>query len=325
MRLATFNVENLLAWYRLSKDLNPAVAVADGFGTGDLRPRIADAEAKSLTGQLMRQVDADIWCLQEVESGDVLKRFRDRWLGGRDAFPHAVLIDGNDDRHIDVAVLSRFPISHLRSWQHLWDSTRNLPVFSRDCLECDIAVPGKPPLTLFVNHFKSMRGDGGDGGRRETHALRQRQAQTVRDVVSERFAPGLVGADADAQVANAHFAVLGDFNDYLGEDAQGPSAIEALVHWPAVFNVTERLAPADRWTHYWKGAPHLNLPPTYQQLDFLLLSKRLAERNPQPPVIDRAGQPGRATDYAGVRLEGIGYDRPKASDHCPLAIDLDNW
>ena len=144
MRLATFNVENLLAWYRLAKEVDLHAAAADGFGHSDLRTRIADADAKSLTGQLMRKVEADVWCLQEVESADVLKRFRDRWLGGREAFPHVVLIDGNDERRIDVAVLSRFPLVHLRTWQHLWDDHRQRPIFSRDCLECDVAVPGRP-------------------------------------------------------------------------------------------------------------------------------------------------------------------------------------
>jgi len=37
----------------------------------------------------------------------------------------------------------------------------------------------------------------------------------------------------------------------------------------------------------------------------------------------RKGQPLRATRYTGERVPGIGLDRLKASDHCPVVIELD--
>ncbi len=41
-------------------------------------------------------------------------------------------VDPNDPRHIDVAILSRFPIVAARSYQHLKSGSQ--PLFSRDCL-----------------------------------------------------------------------------------------------------------------------------------------------------------------------------------------------
>jgi predicted extracellular nuclease len=159
-----------------------------------------------------------------------------------------------------------------------------------------------------------MRDDVGDGGRARTRALRKRQCEAVMAIVRQRF----------GERAGDHaWAVLGDFNDYLATDLQGHSAIEELVGWTELCDVAARLPQEDRWTHFWRGQPERGLHAAYQQLDYLLLSRSLAARNPALPLIERRGQPQRASRYAGERLEGVGFDRPKASDHCPLAIDLD--
>jgi endonuclease/exonuclease/phosphatase family metal-dependent hydrolase len=117
----------------------------------------------------IRELEADVLALQEVENVDTLKHFRAVALGGRKAYPYVAGIDGNDPRLIDVAVLSRLPITRVRSYQHLLDGTST--VFSRDCLEVDVTLPGGGSLTLYVNHLKSML-----GGRGATRAKRVLQA-----------------------------------------------------------------------------------------------------------------------------------------------------
>ena len=89
-------------------------------------------------------------------------------------------------------------------------------------------------------------------------------------------------------------------------------------------NVVSRLPEMERWTLYHTRGPqerHLC------QLDYVLLSKRLAETNAKAlPTIVRGGQPYRTPFPPGqepVRYPRIGWDRPKASDHCPVAITLD--
>lgn len=116
--------------------------------------------------------------LQEVENLDTLKRFRSQFLGGPSAWRYAAAIDGNDPRLIDVALLSKHPIVHLRSHHDLRKG--NSAVFSRDCLEVDVEVDGRR-ITLFVNHFKSML-DTRDpkNGRRNTRAKRQQQSGRSR-------------------------------------------------------------------------------------------------------------------------------------------------
>jgi len=314
MRITTFNVENLFTRFRFASGVDASEAREDGFTSEDLRFRLHDPQSKRLTADTMRACRSDVFALQEVEDLDTLKKFRDRWLGGADTWPHALVIDGNDDRRIDVGVLSRFPIVHARSWQHLrGDGGRY--VFDRDCLEVDIDGP-VGVVTLYVNHFKSMRPPHGSSGpgRALTRRRRLAQARALRDIVCERF-----GDDP----RDAPFVLCGDFNDYLADNEEGRSALTELVGWEAVHNVVERLPVDEQWTHYWPGHRRRGLPAAYRQLDYLLPSRGLADRNPGPPRIERRGQPRRAERYTGERLNGIGRHRPKASDHCPLSFDIE--
>ena len=62
----------------------------------------------------------------------------------------------------------------------------------------------------------------------------------------------------------------------------------------------------------------------YTQLDHILLSPALWRANQdKTPKVLRAGQPHRATRFTGPRYPRVGFDRPKASDHCPIVMDLD--
>jgi predicted extracellular nuclease len=303
LRVATFNVENLFARWRFKADIDPAKANKRGWTVDETLFEELGVDAKTLTGMAVRELEADIVAFQEVENVDTLKHFRSQFLGGRGAYPYVAGIDGNDPRLIDVAVLSKLPIVHVRSFQHLMDpESPTTTLFSRDCLEVDIEVEPGTTLTLFVNHFKSML-----GGRSQTRERRRRQAAEVIELVKARFgkAPG-----------KERFIVLGDFNDYLEKDKQGESGIKELVEWDEVENVVARRPAEDRWTHFYAGGND------YRQLDYLLLSKSLAEANDGEPEIMRKGAPLRATRYDGERFPGVGEDNPKASDHCPVVLAL---
>jgi len=294
MRLATFNCENLFARYRFREQIQPVSP--DGFTINDLAFDIYDETEKQITAKAIREVNADVIALQEVESLPVLDRFNSRYLASM-RYRHRIVIDSHDSRGIDVAILSRHEIVAARSHRHERNAQNTAFLFSRDCLEVEIDVDDKL-LVLYVNHFKSMM-----EGRAETHQRRLEQAQRVADIVDQRWR---------ARNYQGNFAVLGDFNDYPGQG----TALDILLAHPELVNVVERMPEADQWTHYYAGAGE------YRQLDYLLVSRSLGNANPQPPNIVRKGLPYRADRYAGQRFDGVGEDRPKASDHAPLSMEL---
>lgn len=294
LRIATFNAENLFARYRFKDGFQPTAD--DGFTINDTAFRIQDEESKKITAKAIRKVNADVICLQEVESLPVLDRFNSYYLGGM-KYTHRAVIDCFDPRQIDVAVLSRYPIVSLRSHRDERNKKGTAFLFSRDCLEVEIDVAGKT-LILYANHLKSMM-----EGREATRARRQEQAERVAAIVDTRWKKsGYKG----------NFVVLGDLNDY----PEGKTSLSSLLDHKGLVNVLTRLPEAERWTHYYAGGN------SYGQLDYLLLSKGLALANTGTPAVTRLGLPWRAQRVTDERIDGVGENEPKASDHAPLYMDI---
>ena len=92
---------------------------ADWVGSLELRDEPVDEQAMRNTARVMRDIEADVLGVVEVESRPVLRDFNADVVAalGGEAFRHAMVIDGNDTRGIDVGLLTRqgFPIGVLRS------------------------------------------------------------------------------------------------------------------------------------------------------------------------------------------------------------------
>jgi endonuclease/exonuclease/phosphatase family metal-dependent hydrolase len=295
MRLATFNCENLFARYKFKSNFDPSGA--DGFTINDLAFDIYDETEKQITAQAIREVNADVIALQEIESLPVLDRFNSKYLGGM-RYRHNVLIDSHDPRGIDVALLSRYPITNIRSYRQERNKNNTGLLFSRDCLECHLDIDGKE-LVIFINHFKSMI-----GGRNETKAKRVEQAKRVAKIISDRW---------ESVSYQGNYVVLGDFNDY----PESNTSLDSLLTHHGLVNIVDRLAEDERWTHFYASGNQ------YHQLDYLLLSPSLANSNPSAPEVMRKGLPYRAERYTGDRFPNVGEDNPKASDHAPLFMDIE--
>lgn len=204
-------------------------------------------------------------------------------------------------------------------------------IFKRDCLELDLKI-GDSPFSLFVTHLKSMsNARESTDARLGTMPVREAEVGAIRRIIEDRF-----GID---EAPHANFAICGDMNDYQervvikGDRRSGysftpvkeeRSALDLLTRDGFAINPMQRRDVMDRWTLYHSRGPqeqHLC------QLDYILLSPSLAQRNiERAPEIIRAGQPYRTIFPPGQEVERYprtGWDRPKASDHCPVVMTLD--
>ncbi|MBB2971049.1 endonuclease/exonuclease/phosphatase family protein [Mesorhizobium sp. RMAD-H1] len=366
LTIATFNVENLMHRFDFSGFRNELhqdrslqlFEIHDEAQYKLLEQARAIAHAddtRQMTALAIADARADILCMQEVDNLAALNAFEYGYLfkmvGHR--YRHKYMVEGNDSRGIDVAVMMREetrdgqPIEFVSMTSHahltyaglgLYDPALaalgiepHERIFKRDCLELDIRVGGKP-LSLFVCHFKSMAGQrNGLDGRMATMPVRIAEAKAVRRIIEKKFGPE--GAP------HKRWLICGDFNDYRerivisGDEVNGyafaparedVSSVDILLQDGFAENLVERRPVMDRWTLYHTRGPqerHLC------QLDYILASPAISRGNGRAvPDIIRRGQPWRTIFPEGQavdRYPRTGWDRPKASDHCPVSVTLD--
>lgn len=354
LRVATFNVENLLRRFSPEHDRRTGVWVPDP--AVGLFEHVSEAEGRlierafqvgvsddqrQLTAQAIRDCDADVLCLQEVDGLEVLRWFHDRYLRRaiEEPYEHFALLEGNDRRGIDVAVMSRrgFPVRVMSNatltYRDLglynddlrrWGADLDDRIFKRDALEVEVETAAGP-LTIWICHFKSM-GEGRD----RTMAIRRAEARAVRMLVERKFGD---------RAATADWMIVGDLNDYrdkirliragdgalhgVSERAEA-TGLDPLFADRFATDLIDRLPADERWTHYYPEDREL------AALDHLFVSPALARANERTrPTVVRAGLPYRVpldrirpAPPPLARYPRVGFDRPKASDHCPVAVTL---
>jgi len=186
--VATFNVLNLFD------------EVDDPYTSDEGTPAKPKDQLQPLAATI-RQLDADVLALEEVENRGYLERFVTAMLGDM-GYEHVVCFESNDRRGIDCAVLSRLPVGTVTSHRHLRFDENGRPggdmSFRRDLLQVRIEPVDYPAFTVFVVHFKSKRDGGGT-----TDAYRLGEARQARRVLD----------DMVKQDPNSLFLICGDFND----------------------------------------------------------------------------------------------------------------
>ncbi len=245
-------------------------------GTDDEKPRPqVEALARSI-----RALNADVLALEEVENRGVLERFVNAFL--KDMHYEVVLFESNDNRGIDVALLSRLPVGPVTSHRHVRfpDPQGKSMRFRRDLLQVRLEPAGATPFDVFVLHLKSKAGEeeGGSGG-----DTRLGEAREVRQLLD----------GALRQNAGACFVVCGDFNDTFESEpiktivGEGPTALTAF------FNEL----PAD-------GRISFNQPPHLSMIDYIFASPAMAVKY----------VPG------SYRIVGGGGPEITGSDHNPVVM-----
>ena len=272
----------------------------------ELEREPVDDTAMRLTARVIRDVNADVIGIVEAENRPALRDFSKVILPLEAGAPyeHVMLIDGNDARGIDCALMTRaaHPILQMQSHVDLADAAG--PVFSRDCPVFYLEAPGGG-LVVLVNHFKSK----GFGTPAESNARRRRQAEAVAGIYRRLRAEGA-----------ERIAVLGDLNDTPPDDAADP--LHPLLAGTDLRDVSTLPGHDD------KGRPGTYGGATAaNKIDYILLSPALRQRA-RASGIFRMGQwpgvrPKKWEVYPEIDPEQGGEPAHAASDHAALWVELD--
>jgi endonuclease/exonuclease/phosphatase family metal-dependent hydrolase len=207
LTIATFNVENF----------------CDAYDDPYKNDESADPKSRhemALLAQTIKDIDADVLALQEVENRGILEEFNRLFLSEL-GYREVVLLEGNYVRGVDVALLTRLPVGPVTTYRHIDfpDANGHTMRFRRDLLRVRIEPPDCRPLDVFVVHLKSK--SGSENG---ANHIRLGEARAARKIVD-----ALLADEPDAR-----FVVCGDFNDTLESDAvqtligSGPTALKSF-------------------------------------------------------------------------------------------------
>ncbi len=289
VRLATYNLENLIS--------DPAEDESAG------KPL---AEVAAL-GETVRRLDADILAVQQVESLDTLRRFRDEHLADM-GYTYLITAETGDPRGVQQGVLSRFPIVTYQSWPGMELEGEHPEMFGdrpnffageplryrRSPLMAVVQVPSGEEehfeLTLLVVHHKSHPLSA-YWREAEARAL----AGKIREMQDER-PERLIAVLGDFSAEIDHQTVK-TYLDIGFRDAQQPELIET----------GEQTVPEKKWATHTTGT----------RIDMILVNEPLWNLI-EPGSGFVLGTPARAP------WEGRQDPKPEgwASDHYPVAVDL---
>ncbi len=253
------------------------------------------------TAMVIRDVGADVLAVVEAESRPLLATFTRTLLDRVGGTPYAqvMLIDGNDDRGIDVGLLTRsgYPILDIRS--HIFDVDATGPVFSRDCAEYHLGTPEGERIVVLVNHLKS-KGYGSPG---DVIGAKRRRRQ------SERIAAIYAGLRAEG---HTHVAVVGDLNDDPSSSALAPLLQTDLRD----ISTHEAFDPGTR-----KGT--FGSENETGKIDYVLLSPALFTRARGGAVFRKGVYRGPRTKNPWEIYPTLTSEVDAASDHAAIYADID--
>lgn len=283
----------------------------DWIGWIELVVEPVDEVAIRMTANVMRDVGADVLAVVEAENRPSLVRFNEELLGDR--YRHVMLVDGNDQRGIDVGLLTTraHPIASVTS--HVDDRDPENPViarrdnrlFSRDAPVYRVRC-GQHDLYLVINHLKSQSRTGEE----PPDDLRRRQANRLASIYRRLRRAGCT-----------YVAMVGDFNRGPDKDGGHPS-LEAL------FDRRLGLVDAFSLGQFVVGPRE----GTFQgsalrdRLDYIFMSPDLARCVKRGGVF-RTGLWGRSTNINPPAdwdiYPEISASKHAASDHAAIWVDVD--
>jgi len=255
----------------------PAEIIANGRGdwVGWVELKMAHVNETAImnTGRVISEVDADIIAVIEAEHRVALKQFSDAVIKKVGGIPYTnvMLIDGNDERGIDVGLMTKagFVIGTMRSHIHDVDANGKA-IYSRDCPEFCVETPQGENIWILPNHFKSKF--GGNNG--PSQNKRKAQAKKTAEIYNKLTAEG-----------NTNVIVLGDFNDTPDSDTLKPLLKDT--------NLKDISEHPTFDTGEFPGKGTFGLGNDNNKIDYLLLSPALFARITKCGLFRKGAWPGK--------------------------------
>ncbi|MFH1062714.1 MAG: helix-hairpin-helix domain-containing protein [Candidatus Omnitrophota bacterium] len=181
-KIATYNVENLF-------DLEPSGNEYIEYLPNNIFNWNQDTLNIKLNNiaQVIKDLNADIIALEEIESEQVLKLLLEKLKENSLDYPYYEIAQAKNTV-VKCAVLSKYPIS--KTWEIPINNSK-----VRNILKVAVFLETNP-LILYINHWKSKQGP---------ESLRIASALALRK-------------DIDTLAADTDFIILGDFNSNYNED-----------------------------------------------------------------------------------------------------------
>lgn len=325
--IMTYNVENLFdteddagkhdeAFLPLDKKTNAVKAACRAFNSTEKWQQscidrewseaMLDRKMRRLTHVLKTVRDGqgpDILVMEEVENLRVLEQWRDKYL--KDFNYKAILLEGPDERGIDVGMFTRLevvgePKLHLQKFEVMNELTEdNIKRPTRGILEVTLKLPDGSLFTVLGVHLPSQ------GGPTE---LRRQGLLRINEIVA--------GLPKDRMVM-----VTGDFNITSEEEAKY-QYMEGMMAKDWGITHLMSLRDDDGTYYYRKG-------DSWSFLDIFLMSKNMTEEKGAAPwkvlpstirIENRSIYQASSRNGVPQRFETKGKDG--VSDHWPIAVDI---
>ncbi len=278
IRLATFNLNNLFSRWNFKgqvkdyqKDTYPTLSKEGRYWVRKFKGKLINEKNATETERLaerIKTIKPDILAVQEVEDKNVLNDFNRDYL--KNYFKYCILIEGNDDRFIDVGLMSKYPIGEVRSYQK-WVNP-NLPkepIFRRDLLQVEILNNKRERLFwVFVTHLKSKLVIPSKDQTpaqvaneiKKASYTRQLECESICEIISNTITPKDV------------YFLCGDFNDTRDSEALYP-IFKDNKGCLGLKNLIEKYVQKEdeRWTTTFKET---GKERTFDQIDFILVNSK---------------------------------------------------
>ncbi len=311
--------------------------VAEGrdswIGWVELKTAPVNEVAVMNTGRVIRDVDADILAVVEAEDRVALKQFiefvfekvKDEIEEPIRPYTQIMLIDGNDNRGIDVGLMTKdgFRIGKMRS--HIHDLPRDVnddelgddmlpedlpaesPIFSRDCPEYAVTTPTGEVIWVIPNHFKSKFG----GNDRRSRDKREAQAIFTRIIYERLRAEG-----------HENVVVLGDLNDTPDSEPLQPLLANSDLRDVSDHELFDTGEFKGREGTDERGIGTFGLGNDGDKIDYLLLSPALFDRVTAAGLFRKGSWPGSRPPRWTVYPE-LKQKIHVASDHHVIWVEID--